>query len=40
MRAGLAGKSLAEKLGIKPGFVVVVVRPPIDYIVYRIKDRI
>ena len=38
MRARHSGKPLAEKLGIKPGFVVVVVRPPIDYIVYRLKD--
>ena len=33
-----SGKPLAEKLGIKPGFVVVVVRPPIDYL--RLLGRI
>ena len=40
MRARHSGKPLAEKFGIKPGFVMVVIRPTIDYIVYRLKDRI
>ncbi len=31
MCAGYSGKPLAAKLGIKPGFVVAVVRPPRDY---------
>src|SRR5438876_10744364 len=32
MSAGLPRKALAEKLGIKAGFVVVVIRPPKDYV--------
>lgn len=42
MSAGLPRKALAEKLGIKPGFVVVVIRPPKDYVqlLGRIPERV
>src|SRR5207249_11863285 len=42
MSAGLPRKALAEKLGIKAGFVVVVIRPPKDYVqlLGRIPERV
>jgi len=42
MPAGSSSKPLAEKLGIKPGFAVVVIRPPTDYarLLGRIPERV
>ena len=42
MPAGSSSKPLAEKLGIKPGFAVVVIRPPPDYarLLGRIPERV
>ncbi len=42
MSAGSSRKALAEKLGIKPGFVVVVISPPKDYtrLLGRIPERV
>ena len=42
MPAGSSAKPLAEKLGIKPGFAVVVIRPPPDYarLLGRIPERV
>src|SRR5438876_10075141 len=42
MSASSSRKALAEKLGIKPGFVVVVIRPPKDYVqlLGRIPERV
>ena len=41
MSAGASRKSLAEKLGIKAGFVVVVIDPPTNYrdLLGRLPDR-
>ena len=42
MPAGSSAKPLAEKLGIKEGFVVVVIHPPHDYIrlLGRLPERV
>jgi hypothetical protein len=42
MSAGASRKSLAEKLGIKAGFVVVVIDPPKDYrrLLGRLPNRV
>ena len=42
MSAGSSRKALAEKLGIKPGFIVVVISPPKDYtrLLGRIPERV
>ncbi|TLZ90154.1 MAG: DUF3052 family protein [Methanobacteriota archaeon] len=42
MPAGSSSKPLAEKLGIKPGFAVVVIRSPTDYarLLGRIPERV
>ncbi|HYT18592.1 MAG TPA: DUF3052 domain-containing protein [Thermoplasmata archaeon] len=42
MSAGTSGKPLAGKLGIKAGFVVVVIDPPADYrrLLGRLPDRV
>jgi len=42
MSAGMSRKPLAEKLGIKAGFVVVVIDPPTDYrrLLGRLPDRV
>ena len=42
MSTGPSRKSLAEKLGIKAGFVVVVIDPPADYrrLLGRLPDRV
>jgi len=42
MSAGTPRKPLAEKLGIKAGFVVVVIDPPTDYrrLLGRLPDRV
>ncbi len=42
MSAGNSRKPLAEKLGIKTGFVVAVIHPPKDYIrlLGRLPDRV
>src|SRR3989442_11680954 len=42
MPAGTSRKPLAEKLGIKAGFAVVVINPPKDYrrLLGRLPDRV
>ena len=42
MSAGMSRKPLAEKLGIKAGFVVVVIDPPTAYrrLLGRLPDRV
>ena len=42
MSAGMSRKPLAEKLGIKAGFVVVVIDPPTDYrrLLGRLPDHV